>query len=356
MIKIITIIGARPQFIKAAALSYHLIEEKDIEEIIVHTGQHYDKNMSQVFFRQLGIPKPKYLLNSGGKSHGAMTGHQLIEIEKILFKEKPDYVLVYGDTNSTLSGALAASKQIVPIIHVEAGLRSFNMEMPEEINRILTDRLSKILFCPSKQSQKNLISEGFENFNCKIYCVGDIMKDTIKLFLDKFNLESPFDFPYGVCTLHRQENTDNIDRFKELINALNEIASYQRIIFPIHPRTKSILDNINLKLNPNILFTNPMSYMEFMNHISHSEIILTDSGGLQKEAFFMKKNCLVLRHETEWTELIDTNHNILCSSKEEIVNAFSNHSSLNKDFNKPIYGDGNTAEKIIQLIKEDFLE
>ena len=356
MIKIITIIGARPQFIKAAALSYHLIEEKDIEEIIVHTGQHYDKNMSQVFFRQLGIPKPKYLLNSGGKSHGAMTGHQLIEIEKILLKERPDYVLVYGDTNSTLSGALAASKQIVPIIHVEAGLRSFNMEMPEEINRILTDRLSKILFCPSKQSQKNLISEGFENFNCKIYCVGDIMKDTIKLFLDKFNLESPFDFPYGVCTLHRQENTDNIDRFKELINALNEIASYQRIIFPIHPRTKSILDKINLKLNPNILFTNPMSYMEFMNHISHSEIILTDSGGLQKEAFFMKKNCLVLRHETEWTELIDTNHNILCSSKEEIVNAFSNHSSLNKDFNKPIYGDGNTSEKIIQLIKEDFLE
>ena len=356
MIKIITIIGARPQFIKAAALSYHLIEEKDIEEIIVHTGQHYDKNMSQVFFRQLGIPKPKYLLNSGGKSHGAMTGHQLIEIEKILFKEKPDYVLVYGDTNSTLSGALAASKQIVPIIHVEAGLRSFNMQMPEEINRIITDRLSKILFCPSSVSVNNLISEGFENFNCKIHSVGDIMKDTIKLFLDKFNLESPFDFPYGVCTLHRQENTDNIDRFKELINALNEIASYQRIIFPIHPRTKSILDKINLKLNPNILFTNPMSYMEFMNHISHSEIILTDSGGLQKEAFFMKKNCLVLRDETEWTELIDTNHNILCSSKEEIVNAFSNHSSLNKDFNKPIYGDGNTAEKIIQFIKEDFVE
>ena len=264
--------------------------------------------------------------------------------------------MVYGDTNSTLSGALAASKQIVPIIHVEAGLRSYNMEMPEEINRILTDRLSKILFCPSKQSQKNLISEGFENFNCKIHCVGDIMKDTIKLFLDKFNLESPFDFPYGVCTLHRQENTDNINRFKELINALNEIASYQKIIFPIHPRTKSILDKINLKLNPNILFTNPMSYIEFMNHISHSEIILTDSGGLQKEAFFMKKNCLVLRDETEWTELIDTNHNILCSSKEEIVNAFSNHSSLNKDFNKPIYGDGNTAEKIIQLIKEDFVE
>ena len=186
--------------------------------------------MSQVFFRQLGIPKPKYLLNSGGKSHGAMTGHQLIEIEKS-FKERPDYVLVYGDTNSTLSGALAASKEIVPIIHVEAGLRSFNMEMPEEINRILTDRLSKILFAPLNKVKKILISEGFENFNCKIYCVGDIMKDTIKLFLDKFNLESPFDFPYGVCTLHRQENTDNIDRFKELINALNEIASIKELSF-----------------------------------------------------------------------------------------------------------------------------
>ena len=354
--KILTIIGARPQFIKAAALSFKFKNESDIDEVIVHTGQHYDINMSEVFFGQLFIPKPNYLLDSGGKSHGAMTGYQLIEIEKILLKERPDYVLVYGDTNSTLSGALAASKQIVPIIHVEAGLRSFNMEMPEEINRIITDRLSKILFCPSSVSVNNLISEGFENFNCKIHCVGDIMKDTIKLFLDKFNLESPYDFPYAVCTLHRQENTDNIDRFKELINALNEIASSQKIIFPIHPRTKSILDKINLKLNPNILFTNPMSYIEFMNHISHSEIILTDSGGLQKEAFFMKKNCIVLRDETEWTELINTNHNILCSSKEEIVNVFSNHSSLNKDFNKPIYGDGNTAEKIIQLIKEDFLE
>lgn len=354
--KILTIIGARPQFIKAAALSYYFKADRDIDEIIVHTGQHYDNNMSEVFFGQLGIPKPKYLLDSGGKSHGAMTGYQLIEIEKILLKERPDYVLVYGDTNSTLSGGLAASKLNVPIIHVEAGLRSFNMEMPEEINRIITDRLSKILFCPSSVSVNNLISEGFKNFNCKIHCVGDIMKDTIKLFIDQLNSKSPLDFPFVVCTLHRQENTDKLDRLKDIISALNEIAISQKIIFPIHPRTKSILDKINFKLNTNILFTNPMSYIEFMNHISHSEIILTDSGGLQKEAFFLKKNCLVLRDETEWTELIDTNHNILCSSKEDIVNAFSNYSSLNKDFNKPIYGDGNTAEKIIQLIKEDFLE
>jgi UDP-GlcNAc3NAcA epimerase len=354
--KLLTIVGARPQFIKAAALSFNLKKEKNITEVIVHTGQHYDNNMSEVFFDQLGIPKPNYLLDSGGKSHGAMTGFQLIEIEKILLKERPDYVLVYGDTNSTLSGALAASKLKVPIIHVEAGLRSFNMEMPEEINRIITDRLSKILFCPSSESINNLINEGYENFNCKIHCVGDIMKDTIKLFLDQFNSKSPLNVPFAICTIHRQENTDNLNKLEDIVSALNDIASFHKIIFPIHPRTKSILDKINLKLNPNIIFTDPMSYIEFMNHILHCEIVLTDSGGLQKEAFFMKKNCLVLRNETEWTEIIDTNHNILCLSKEEIVNAFSNHSSLNKDFNKPIYGDGNTAEKIIKLVKEDFFE
>ena len=354
--KILTIIGARPQFIKAAALSYYLNLEDEINEVIVHTGQHFDNNMSDIFFRQLEIPKPKYLLESGRRSHASMTGYQLIEIEKILLLEKPDFVLVYGDTNSTLSGALASSKLKIPIIHVEAGLRSFNMNMPEEVNRILTDRLSKILFCSSKTSFRNLIQEGFENFDCEIHIVGDIMYDTIKLFHDQFNLKSPVDFPYAVCTLHRQESINNIDQLKEYFIALNEIANTQKIVFPIHPRTKSILERLELKINSNIIISEPMSYFMFMNYIKNCELVITDSGGLQKEAYFLKKNCLIMRNETEWTELVESNHNILCPSKKDLLDAHSNHLSLNKDFNKPVYGDGNTAEKIIQYIKEDFVE
>ena len=263
-IKIVTIVGARPQFIKAAAFSNSIKSYDSIDEVIIHTGQHFDQNMSKIFFDQLLIPKPNYQLKSGGKSHGAMTAYQLIEIEKILEIEQPNYVVLYGDTNSTLSGALAASKLNIPIVHIEAGLRSYNMRMPEEINRILTDRLSKFLFCPSHNAKKNLIKEGYKNFNSKIYVVGDIMLDASKLFIENLKTERPFDEPYLVCTIHRQENTEIINRLKEIIEGLNEIAKEIRIVFPIHPRTKKTISNMKISLHDNIFTTKPMPYIDFL--------------------------------------------------------------------------------------------
>ena len=350
-IKIITIVGARPQFIKAAALSNSIKSYDSIDEVIIHTGQHFDKNMSKIFFDQLFIPKPDYQLKSGGKSHGAMTAYQLIEIEKILEIEQPNYVVLYGDTNSTLSGALAASKLNIPIVHIEAGLRSYNMRMPEEINRILTDRLSKFLFCPSQNAKKNLIKEGYKNLNSKIYVVGDIMLDASKLFFENLKSERPLDEPYLVCTIHRQENTEIINRFKEIIEGLNEIAKEIRIVFPTHPRTKKTISNMKILLHDNIFTTKPMPYIDFFRYIKNCELVITDSGGLQKEAYFMNKNCIVTREETEWTELTENKNNILVGSKKQkIIDAFYNSNGLNKDFSKSFYGSGNTANLIIQKL------
>ena len=351
--KIVTVIGARPQFIKASVLSHKIKEKKSIEEIIIHTGQHYDQNMSKVFFDQLGINQPKYLLNSGGMSHGAMLGYQVAEIEKILLKENPNYLVLYGDTNSTLAGALAASKLDLSIVHVEAGLRSFNMKMPEEINRILTDRISNFLFCPSQSAVDNLIKEGFKSFDSKIHIVGDIMLEGIKLFSDKLDLSNTKTFPYILSTLHRQENIDNQFRFKEIIGALNEISKTMKIVFPLHPRTKKKLYDLNLGLNKNILIIEPMTYFNFIRHLKNCELVITDSGGIQKESYFMKKNCLITREETEWTELTENNNNKLCGySKENILNNFNNRYELNVSFEKSFYGDGNSSEQIIRILKE----
>jgi UDP-GlcNAc3NAcA epimerase len=295
--KILTVIGARPQFIKAAAFSHALKSNSNIREIIVHTGQHFDQNMSEIFFNQLEIPHPDYHLDSGGKSHGTMTAYQLVEIEKIMEKENPDFVVLYGDTNSTLSGALVASKLHVPIVHIEAGLRSHNMNMPEEINRIITDRLSQFLFCPSNEAKENLIREGYQNFDAEIHVVGDIMLDTFKLFIEHLEIKKPIQESYIVCTIHRQENTDKSQNLIEIIEGLNEIAKTSKIIFPMHPRTKKIISDQKILLNDNLIVTKPMSYINFLSHLKHCELVITDSGGLQKESYFMKKNCLIIREE-----------------------------------------------------------
>ena len=351
MIKIITIVGARPQFIKAAAFSDALKKFPEIKEVIIHTGQHYDKNMSEIFFNQLKIPEPKYRLESGGKSHGAMTGYQLIEIEKILLVEKPNWVLVYGDTNSTLAGALAASKIHIPIIHVEAGLRSYNMQMPEEINRILTDRLSTLLFCPTANATRQLKEEGFEKFDNQIEMVGDIMFDALKLVSSHLDSVSKNQNPYVLCTLHRAENTDNEVRLNKIFKALNTIAEEISIQIPLHPRTKNKIEKLNLQLHPNLLITAPLSYIEFISALKTCDVAISDSGGIQKEAYFLEKNCIILRDETEWMELVKNKNNVLVGSETtEILDAFRNRKNLNQDFSKPFFGKGNTAEAIIRSL------
>ena len=352
-LKLLTIIGARPQFIKAAAFSNTVKNYPEVKEVIVHTGQHYDKNMSKVFFDELSIPKPKYILTSGGKSHGEMTGYQLNEIEKIILLESPDYVIVYGDTNSTLAGALAAVKLHIPIVHIESGLRSFNSRMPEEINRILTDRISTLLFCTSKTAVENLYNEGFKAFPSRIFQVGDIMFDSIKLFSSMKNNDLNFNPPFALCTIHRQENTNNVNRITEIFEGLNYISNEINIKLPLHPRTRNILNSLQIELNDNIEVLEPLSYNDFIGLMEHSEIIISDSGGIQKEAYFLKKNCIILRDETEWTELIDSGNNILVgANKNRLKEAFRKRKKLNQNFSDFIYGDGNTAEKIIfELLK-----
>ena len=349
--KLLTIVGARPQFVKAAAFSFYLKQYNQFQEVIVHTGQHYDANMSEIFFDQLGIPKPDYRLESGGKAHGEMTGYQLATIEKILLEEQPDWVIVYGDTNSTLAGALAAAKIHIPIAHIEAGLRSFNMHMPEEVNRILTDRLSTLLFCPSQTAVDHLNNEGYKTFNSTVKMVGDIMFDALKLFSSTIENTKPNELPFALCTLHRAENTDNIECLKELCDSLNAIAEELQIILPLHPRTKKRIADVGIILNTNIRVLEPLSYVDFINYMKHSEFVISDSGGIQKEAYFLHKNCIVLREETEWTELIESKNNILTgTSKEKIIQAFKNRKSLNQDFSKPIYGNGKTADLIIKTL------
>lgn len=359
MLKILTIVGARPQFVKAAALSRQL-KKFNIDEILVHTGQHFDKNMAEVFFDEMDIPKPKYNLGINSLSHGAMTGRMLEEIEKILIGEKPSIVVVFGDTNSTLAGALAASKLHIPVAHIEAGLRSFNMNMPEEINRILTDRISEILFCPTETATKNLSTEGFDNFNSHIENVGDVMYD-VALFYSKFSAEhaklpktvTESKKPVVLTTLHRQENTDNLTRLQAIIDALNILSEKFEIILPIHPRTKKIIENENIKLNFTPL--NPVGYFDMIELLKQCRFVISDSGGLQKEAFFFKKQCLVIRDETEWTELIDLGYNFLVGSDTERIIEKANWLANNKPgFSVKPYGNGDAAEKIALRLKQYF--
>ena len=353
MIKILTIVGARPQFIKAGTLSRYISKYhfNEIEEILVHTGQHYDVNMSDIFFEEMNIPKPKYHLGIGGVGQGAMTGQMIEALEKIVLSEKPDWTLVYGDTNSTLAGAIVASKTHIPLAHVEAGLRSFNNKMPEEINRILTDRVSNLLFCPTEKAMKNLVSEGYNNFSeKKLINVGDIMYEGA-LYYKKLNTKPKSilgDESFILATIHRAETTNDVVKLKEVVSALNEIHQKKSVIVPIHPRTRKILEKENLNVNFNLI--NPLGYLEMIWLISHSDMIITDSGGLQKEAYFFEKICLTMRNETEWIELVESGNNVLVgTNKDSILKAYDKGLTF-KPQDKFLYGDGESSKKIIEAI------
>lgn len=352
--KLLTIIGARPQFIKASAVSRAIGKLNGVEEVLVHTGQHFDKNMSDVFFEEMEIPTPKYNLEIHSLSHGAMTGRMLEEIEKVIQIEKPDFVVVYGDTNSTLAGALAAKKIDVKVAHIEAGLRSFNMQMPEEINRILTDRISDYLFCPTDVAIQNLKAEGFENFNSKIIRTGDVMYDSALFYRKKAeerskilsNLRLDKDH-YVLATIHRQENTDDETNLKNIIDALNTINEQIQIVVPLHPRTRKILE----QRNQSVYFTiiDPLGYIDMVQLTANAKVIMTDSGGLQKEAFFFGRNCVTMREQTEWVETVEHGFNVIVGAKnEQIIQGFNQMLNKQNDFSLNLYGDGNAAEEIIR--------
>jgi len=352
--KILTILGARPQFIKAGTISREIKKRQKrgekIQEIIVHTGQHYDRNMSDVFFEELHLPKPDYYLGVGGKSQGAMTGEMIIKLEEVMQQEKPDVVLIYGDTNSTLAGSIAASKLHIPIAHVEAGLRSFNMQMPEEINRILTDRVSKWLFCPTDTAVKNLKNEGFENFDCKLVKSGDVMQDAAifyKQYAKKPNAKIESDFI--LCTVHRAENTDDSKRLHNIFEALEEIAQQRQVILPLHPRTKKRLQEEKIDTK-NITIIEPVSYLEMVWLLDHCSLVMTDSGGLQKEAFFFEKPCITLRDETEWVELVEHRVNVLVGAdRERIIDIYRNF-MFNDNYEINLYGSGEASDRIVDVL------
>ena len=351
MLKILTVVGARPQFIKAASISREISKYSDIKEVIVHTGQHFDNNMSDIFFDEMKIPKPNYNLNINGLSHGAMTGQMLEKIEVVLYSEKPDVVLVYGDTNSTIAGALAAAKLHIKVAHIEAGLRSYNNFMPEEINRILTDRISNILFCPTETAILNLSKEGFGNSDCNIVKSGDVMLDTA-LFYSEFESKPLFQLPekFILATIHRAENTGKLVNLKSIISALEEINESISVILPLHPGTRNIIHTEKINTG-NILIVEPVGYFQIVYLLRRAQMILTDSGGMQKEAFFFKKNCITLRQETEWVELVENNFNKLAGSdKKLILDVFENH-RFNKDFDINLYGNGEASKLIVEYLK-----
>ncbi|MCK0097480.1 UDP-N-acetylglucosamine 2-epimerase (non-hydrolyzing) [Yoonia sp. F2084L] len=319
--KLLTVIGARPQFIKAATVSRAVAGRDDVNEVIVHTGQHYDANMSDVFFEELSIPKPNYHLGIGGGSHGKMTGRQMEEIESVLLKESPDVVLVYGDTNSTLAGALAAVKLHIPVAHVEAGLRSFNKKMPEEINRILTDHASTSLFAPTQTAIKNLSSEGICGDHVQM--VGDVMYDAALFYRDRARKPSWFEeLPiseneFVLATIHRAENTDNPQRFAAIFAGLAQ--SEKSIVLPLHPRTRARLKDHGIQPSDNMHIVDPVGYLEMVWLEAHCALVATDSGGVQKEAYFHGKPCITLRDETEWVELVEIGANVLVGAQFDAI-------------------------------------
>jgi UDP-N-acetylglucosamine 2-epimerase len=374
--KIATIIGARPQFIKAAPVSRAIAEHKRLTEIIIHTGQHFDADMSDVFFKELNIPKPDYNLGINSANHGAMTGRMLEKIEEILIKEKPDWVLVYGDTNSTLAGALAAVKLHIPIAHVEAGLRSFNREMPEEHNRVLTDHCSDLLFCPSQTAVQNLQKEGFGNIindgkllerkffenalsafsfqlSPLVINVGDTMYDAVRQFsviasrkstiLENLGIKPK---EYLLATVHRPYNADVPENLQNILSAFLEID--EPIIFPVHPRTKQCLIDLTFNIqNSKLRCIPPVGYLDMLMLEQNAKAILTDSGGMQKEAYFFGVPCVTMRTETEWMETVETGWNVVVgANRKKIINAVRSFKTGNP--RPKLYGDGKAAEKIIR--------
>lgn len=352
MKKILTIIGARPQFIKASVVSKAIQKTAGLTEMLVHTGQHFDANMSDIFFDQLGIPRPNYLLDIHGGSHGEMTGRMLSEVERVMLKERPDRVLVYGDTNSTLAGALAAAKLHIPVAHIEAGLRSFNMRMPEEVNRILTDQVSDILFCPTQAAMDNLTREGFSNKPVRVLNVGDVMQDSALFFAQRATTPQGFDLPDGfvLTTLHRAENTDDSTRLKAIINALNTIHStVVPVVLPLHPRTRAVIAKLGLTLNVHVI--EPVGYLEMIWLMQRASLVLTDSGGVQKEAFFFCKPCVTMRDQTEWVELVEQGANELVGADgDRIVAAVKRNIGREIADEHQLYGGGMAAHRIVEVI------
>jgi len=356
MNRIITVVGARPQFIKAATVSRQF-QLTGVEEQIIHTGQHFDANMSDVFFEEMDIPKPAYQLDIHGLTHGAMTGRMLEGIELILLKEKPDGVLVYGDTNSTLAGALAASKLHIPVIHIEAGLRSFNRNMPEEINRILTDRISNVLFCPTDAAVNNLKNEGCGNESVQIIKNGDVMLDAAIYYAAKAERKSSILqqvnlSKFVLATIHRPENTDSPENLRSIILGLNEINRQIPVLVPIHPRTRDILAQLGIV--PEFKLIEPVGYFDMIMLLKNCELVITDSGGIQKEAFFFGKHCITLREQTEWVELVEIGFNLLVGSDSlKLKAAFEFFKTKHSNFIIDLYGKGMAAEiaakKILSL-------
>jgi UDP-GlcNAc3NAcA epimerase len=358
--KILTVLGARPQFIKAAALSSAIRAhnqnaqnaQNTIEDVLVHTGQHFDHNMSQIFFDELEITPPKYQLNVSSATHGSMTGQMMIRLDEILISEKPDSVLVYGDTNSTLAGALCASKLRIPLIHVEAGLRSFNRDIPEEINRLLTDRVADLLFCPSEKAVKWLAAEGITE---NVHVSGDIMFDSTLMFSDRDpsadlkKLISGLRKNFVTVTIHRAANTENVENLREIVRALNEISKRFDVVFLVHPRTKKCIETNKIDVSQ-LKVCEPLGYTDLLHLVKLSQCVLTDSGGLQKEAFFLQKPCVTLRDETEWVELLEEGVNELTgASFEKILSSFEKLHAK-PIHRKNIYGDGKASQKILNSI------
>ncbi len=343
-IKIVSIVGARPQFIKAAAVSKAILHESSAQEVIVHTGQHYDQKMSEVFFSELGIPQPEYNLAVNGGHHGEMTSRMLSGVENILLSEKPDVVIVYGDTNSTLAGALAASKLKMKIAHVEAGLRSYNKAMPEEINRVLTDHMSDVLFCPTPDAVRNLNKEGIRD---GVFDVGDVMFDATlaakEIASQQSNILSQLglgDTSYDLATIHRAENTESHAALEEVVDYLRKRAEERLLIMPLHPRTASTVEKYNISLEP-IRTIDPVGFLDMTQLLSNCVEVYTDSGGLQKEAYFHRKQCTTLRSETEWVETISCGWNRLWKQGTY---------AERKDIT--VYGDGNASAKVVDVLME----
>lgn len=354
LMKIVTVVGARPQFVKCAPVSREL--RKEHTEILVHTGQHYDPEMSEVFFEELQIPKPDYHLGVGSGSHGKQTGEILANVEEILLKEKPDLMIVYGDTNSTLAGALAAAKLHIPVAHVEAGLRSFDRTMPEEINRVLTDHISDVLFCPTQTAVDNLRNEGITH---GVHLVGDVMVDALEfnkeiaeersLILNRLGLASK---SYLVLTVHRPSNTDSLEHMESIIGALGEAG--MPVVFPVHPRTKKYLEAYGMwaRLPANIIVTEPLGYLDMLKLMRHASKILTDSGGIQKEAYILGIPCITLRENTEWVETLDGGWNVLVGANGQDILLNVKRESSESLFQDALFGDGSTARQMHELLLE----
>jgi len=350
--KILTVVGARPQFVKAAVVSRAFKTYRpDIQELIVHTGQHYDANMSDVFFEELDIPRPDFHLGIGGGTHGQNTGRMLEAIEGILLDQRPDWMLVYGDTDSTLAGALAAAKVHVPIAHVEAGLRAFNRTIPEEVNRVLTDHLAALLLTPTQTATDNLAKEGISGFS--VQQVGDVMYDAALFYQAKARRPEavPPNTPFILSTIHRASNTDHPETLAAIIGALQQLAKDTLVVLPLHPRTRKKLADTDIDTS-RILLLDPVGYLEMVWLLHHTQLVVTDSGGLQKEAYFFQKPCVITREETEWVELLDAGWNILAgTSRQPILDAcYQKLDPTQRPAESPaFYGSGNAGQRIAEL-------